>query len=98
MISDKFTVGTFNVKHKDGYDLVSENKVSENGKVYETEVKTFAHAHYANEYMIRNGVKPFDSDYAIQQARLNYYQKASKAHIKQMEKAKAAKLKKEMQG
>ena len=97
MISAIFTIDTFNVKHKDGYYLVSENKVSENGKAYETEAKTFASQLGAQNYLKNNDVDNNDAAACLLDALFDYQQKANQAHIKQMEKAKAAKLKKESQ-
>lgn len=95
MKSDNFKVDNFNVAHKDGYYLVSENKTSEKGKVYESEAKTYPSQLGAQDYLKANGVDNNDAAACLLDALLDYQQKYNQAHIKQIEKAKEAKLKKE---
>lgn len=97
MISDKFTVGNFIVRHKDGYYLVGELKISEKGNEYPAGDKTFASQLAAQNYLKSRGVDNNDAAACLLDALFDYQQKANQAHIKQMEKAKATKLKKELE-
>jgi hypothetical protein len=96
MKSDVFKVGNFNVAHKDGYYLISENKVSEKGKAYESDTKTFPNLGSAFDYLDSKNCHVNEIVSALDFARDDYELKTSQAHISQMEKAKAAKLKKEL--
>lgn len=97
MISSIFSVDIFNVKHKDGYYLISELKVGEEGNEYPVEGKTFASQLSAQNYLKSKGVDNNDAAACLLDALFDYQQKTSQAHIAQMKKVKAAKIKKELE-
>ena len=56
MISGEVVVGGYNISHKDGYYLLSEMKLTEEGKEYKTQYKTFANKDSLESWCVKNNV------------------------------------------
>lgn len=88
MISEAFSIDGFNARHKDGYYLISQDRVSEKGNQYKTEDKTFASFDMAQNYLKSKGVDNNDAAFILIKARKDYEQKESASFITAKEKAK----------
>ena len=88
MISEYFSVDGFNARHKDGYYLISQDRVSEKGSHYKTEDKTFASFSYAQDHLKERGIDNNDAALILHQARKDYERKESEAFITSKENAR----------
>lgn len=95
MISETFSIDGFNARHKDGYYLISQDRVSEKGNQYKTEDKTFASFDAAQDYLKSKDVDNNDTALILNQARKDYEKKESASFIAAKEKAKLKALAKE---
>ena len=99
MISNNFKSGKFNVKHKDGYYLVSQTEIKKEGvnigEEYETNLKTFVSDTQARDYLLSNGIAEGNAIESLSRCYSDYLCKVYDAWVIEKARKEKAKAKKE---